>query len=113
MIEPGESPEQVALRELEEEAGLKATSLQQINSYLASPGGSTERFYGFLATVDAGKALGIHGLDEEHEDIRVVVMSRQDAYNAVTSGQIDNASTIIGLQWLQLNYQSLSVNGSE
>ncbi|MCL2914398.1 ADP-ribose diphosphatase [Shewanella corallii] len=113
MIEEGETPEDVARRELIEEAGIEALSLQPINSYLASPGGSTERFYGYLATVDADKAHGLHGLDEEHEDIRVVVMDRQDAYNALQAGRIDNASTLIGLQWLQLNYQTLLVSKSE
>lgn len=109
MIEPGESADEVARRELMEEAGLDAISLTAINSYLASPGGSTERFYGYWAQVDASKASGLHGLADEDEDIRVVVMDRQDAYNAVQTGRIDNASTVIGLQWLQLNYQTIMV----
>lgn len=113
MIEAGESPEQVARRELMEEAGLEAQTITPINSYLASPGGSTERFYGFWAKVDASKAKGLHGLAQEHEDIRVVVMSRQDAYNALNAGRIDNAAAVIGLQWLQLNYSSLIENCSE
>ena len=107
MIEPNESIEDVAERELYEEAGLKAKSLHKINSYLASPGGCTERFYFFWADVDASKAKGLHGLASEHEDIRLQVMSRIDAYNLVVSGDIENASTVLGLQWLQLNYQQL------
>lgn len=107
MIEPNESIEDVARRELVEEAGLQALGLTQVNSYLASPGGTTERFYFFWAQVDATKAKGLHGLAQEHEDIRVQVMSRNDAYNLVVKGKIENASTVIGLQWLQLNYQTL------
>ncbi|MCL1114710.1 ADP-ribose diphosphatase [Shewanella basaltis] len=107
MIEPGESPEQVATRELAEEAGLSIQSLTPINSYLVSPGGTTERFYLFWGHVDATKASGVHGLDHENEDIRVHVVSRQQAYEWVNDGRIDNASTVLGIQWLMLNYQKI------
>ncbi|MCT8987732.1 ADP-ribose diphosphatase [Shewanella phaeophyticola] len=107
MIEPGESPEQVATRELAEEAGLSLQSLTPINSYLVSPGGTTERFFLFWGQVDATQASGIHGLDHENEDIRVHVVSRQQAYDWVNSGRIDNASTVLGIQWLMLNYQTI------
>ncbi|QSX40272.1 ADP-ribose diphosphatase [Shewanella cyperi] len=107
MIDAGESPEQVAERELLEEAGLDALSMHKVGSYLASPGGTSERFYFYWAEVDASKACGIHGLAEEHEDIRVHVLDREEAYNLVIQGQIENASTLIGLQWLQLNHEKL------
>ncbi|WP_445778302.1 ADP-ribose diphosphatase [Shewanella sp.] len=107
MIDPGESPEQVATRELAEEAGLSIQSLTPINSYLVSPGGTTERFYLFWGHVDATKASGVHGLDHENEDIRVHVVSRQQAYEWVNDGRIDNASTVLGIQWLMLNYQKI------
>lgn len=107
MIEPGEAPLEVASRELLEETGLTSNNIHFINSYLASPGGSTERFYLYWAEVDAIKASGLHGLAEEHEDIQLHVLDRQQAYNRVVEGEIDNASTVIGLQWLQLNYQQL------
>ncbi|WP_372872170.1 ADP-ribose diphosphatase [Shewanella sp.] len=104
MIEEGESAEEVACRELMEEAGLEAKRLIPTGSYLSSPGGCSERFYAFLAEVDASNAAGLHGLAHEHEDIRVLVMPRVQAYAMVESGEIDNASTVIGLQWLELNY---------
>ncbi len=107
MIAPGEAPLDVAHRELQEESGLVAHNMHFVNSYLASPGGSTERFYFYWAKVDASKAQGLHGLADEHEDIRVHVMDREAAYQSVVAGKIDNASTVIGLQWLQLNYQQL------
>jgi ADP-ribose pyrophosphatase len=107
MIGEGESAEEVAHRELAEETGLKADRILPVSSYLASPGGTSERMYFFLAEVDASQARGLHGLEHEHEDIKVQVMSRERAYNQVVSGGIDNASTVIGLQWLELNYRSL------
>lgn len=113
MIEPGESLSQVAERELEEESGLKALSLHPVSSYLASPGGSTERFHFFWAEVDASQAKGIHGLEQEHEDIRVVVVNREEAYHLLQQGRIDNAAAVMGLQWLQLNYQQLLVKQGE
>jgi hypothetical protein len=45
-----------------------------------SPGGSTERIEVFVGEVDASQAKGIHGLAEEGEDIRVHVVSREQAY---------------------------------
>ncbi|SUI58363.1 ADP-ribose diphosphatase [Shewanella morhuae] len=107
MIAPEETPVGVAHRELFEETGLVADNMHFINSYLASPGGSTERFYFYWADIDSSEARGLHGLAEEHEDIRLHVMSREQAYNSMLNGEIDNASTVIGLQWLQLNYQQL------
>lgn len=49
MIESGETIEQVAQRESEEEAGLKLTEFWPMLSYQSSPGGSTERIYLVLA----------------------------------------------------------------
>ena len=56
---------------------------------------------------DATTAEGIHGLADENEDIRVHVVSREQAYQWVEEGKIDNAASVIALQWLQLHYQTL------
>lgn len=76
-------------------------------SYLASPGGTTERSSIMVGEVDATTAEGIHGLADENEDIRVHVVSRELAYQWVEEGKIDNAASVIALQWLQLHYQTL------
>ncbi|OEG74986.1 ADP-ribose diphosphatase [Shewanella colwelliana] len=107
MIEPGETAEEVAHRELHEEAGLRASEMTCVSNYFSSPGGTSERFDFYWAQVDATAAQGIHGLSDEHEDIKVHVIHREEAYQMVVDGRINNASTVIGLQWLQLNYQSL------
>lgn len=107
MIEEGESVEDVARREAIEEAGLAVGRTKPVLSYLASPGGTSERLSILVGEVDATQANGIHGLVEENEDIRVHVVSREQAYQCVEEGSIDNAATVIALQWLQLHYEQL------
>lgn len=107
MIEEGESVEDVARREAVEEAGLAVGRTKPVLSYLASPGGTSERLSILVGEVDATQAKGIHGLVEENEDIRVHVVSREQAYQCVEEGSIDNAATVIALQWLQLHYEQL------
>ncbi|MGL3100192.1 ADP-ribose diphosphatase [Enterobacter asburiae] len=107
MIEEGESVEDVARREALEETGLVVGRTKPVLSYLASPGGTSERLSIMVGEVDATTAEGIHGLADENEDIRVHVVSREQAYQWVEEGKIDNAASVIALQWLQLHYQTL------
>ncbi|PWI78889.1 ADP-ribose diphosphatase [Enterobacter sp. CGMCC 5087] len=107
MIEEGETVEDVARREALEEAGLVVGRTKPVLSYLASPGGTSERLSIMVGEVDATMAEGIHGLADENEDIRVHVVSREQAYQWVEEGKIDNAASVIALQWLQLHYQTL------
>ncbi|EOD2822066.1 TPA: ADP-ribose diphosphatase [Providencia stuartii] len=107
MIETDETAEQVVRREADEEAGLVIGRTEKALSYLSSPGGSSERMYVYVGEVDSSHASGIHGLKSENEDIRVHVVSRELAYQWVEEGIIDNAATVIVLQWLQLNYKKL------
>jgi ADP-ribose pyrophosphatase len=72
-------------------------------NFLPSPGGSDEHFTLFVGRADLSRAGGIHGLAEEGEDIRVNVLSVNQALAALQSGRINNASCIVALQWLALN----------
>jgi ADP-ribose pyrophosphatase len=103
VMKPGETPEEVASREVTEEAGLTLLKLMPICHYLVSPGGTTEKIWLFCGKVDASQAGGIFGLPDEHEDIRVHVLSPSQAFAMLAEGKIVNAMTIIALQWLQLN----------
>ncbi|UDJ83142.1 ADP-ribose diphosphatase [Kosakonia oryzae] len=107
MIEEGETEEDVVRREAVEEAGLTVGRAKKVLSYLASPGGTSERSAVFVGEVDATQAEGVHGLVDENEDIRVHVVSREQAYQWVEEGKIDNAASVIALQWLQLHHESL------
>jgi ADP-ribose pyrophosphatase len=103
LIDTDEQPEEVALREAVEEANLALTSLWPITEYFPSPGGSDERVYLYLGRCSSQGAGGVHGLAEEGEDIRVHVLALEDALDAVKDGRINNAASIIALQWLALN----------
>lgn len=103
MIEQGETIEQVAERESEEEAGLKLTEFWPMLSYQSSPGGSTERIYLVLARLKDEVETGVYGLASEQEDIKVHSLLRQDAMQLLKAEKIDNAATVIALQWLALN----------
>ncbi len=107
MVEEGESPEEVVRREATEEAGITIGRCKPIVSYLSSPGGTSERMYVYVGEVDATTATGIHGLACENEDIRVHVVSREQAYQWVEEGIIDNAASVIALQWLRLHHVTL------
>ena len=103
IIEEGEDAQEVVKREAFEEAGLVIEKCQFMMSYLVSPGGTTETLDLFVANVDSTNVEGVFGLAEESEDIRVHVVPRAEAYEWVKTGKINNAATIIGLQWLELN----------
>ncbi len=103
LIDKAEVPEEVAHREGEEEAGLTFSSLWPITRYFPSPGGSTEFVHLYLGRCSTVGVGGLHGLEEEAEDIRVTVWAYEDALQAVRDGRISNAASIIALQWLALN----------
>ncbi|ASU23025.1 ADP-ribose diphosphatase [Vibrio qinghaiensis] len=109
VIDPDESSEQVIRREAIEEAGIKVNRIEKISSYYPSSGGCSELLDVFVGEIDATQAKGVHGLECEGEDIKVHVMSREEAYRLVKNGQIENGASIIALQWLELNYQQLQL----
>ncbi|MBM3226610.1 MAG: NUDIX domain-containing protein [Candidatus Tectomicrobia bacterium] len=104
---PEESPEAVARREAVEEANCHLQELVHICEYFVSPGGTSERISLFCGKVNATGLGGIHGLAEEVEDIRVLVLPMAEAIAQLQAGHIRSAAPIIALQWLQLNHQSL------
>ncbi len=103
IIEPGESPEDVARREASEEAGLTVTDLIPLCHYLVSPGGTSESVRLYLGRIDTEGAGGIHGLDHEDEDIRVIALDVAEALALLHDDKVDNALLVIALQWLALN----------
>jgi ADP-ribose pyrophosphatase len=107
MVDAGEELLEVATRESLEEANVSPRDLVEICSYYNSPGASNEKITLYCGRVDARNAGGIYGLAEEHEDIEVVSVAYEELITAVATGEVNNAMTIIALQWLQLNRQNL------
>ncbi|WDE00245.1 NUDIX domain-containing protein [Thalassomonas actiniarum] len=112
MFDEGESAAEVAVREAKEEADLdiKAADLVPVLKYFSSPGGMSEYIHLYAARINSANVGGVYGLEEEGEDIRVHVFSRVQALQLLENGKISNAATIIGLQWLALNYQKLQTS---
>jgi ADP-ribose pyrophosphatase len=112
MFDENESPIEVAIREAKEETdiSLNENDLVPIMQYLSSPGGMSERIHLYFAHFDSENVNSgeVHGLPEENEDILLHVVSRNCALDLLSQGKITNAATIIGLQWLAMNYQSLA-----
>lgn len=107
IIEDGETAEDMAHRELKEEAGLPLLKLHKAYEFYSSPGGSSEHVTLFCAEVDTSQAGGLFGAMDEHEDIKVHVFPYEKAMLMLKTGQIRNAITIMALQWLALNRDSI------
>jgi len=107
IIDEGETPENVAIREAKEETGLDISDPFPIRRYLVTPGGSSESMQIFAARIDASQLKGVYGVEEEAEDIRVFPLAAEEAFKWVESGRICNAMTIIGLEWLARNRDGL------
>ncbi len=110
MVEADEEPRRVAERESREEAGMALVDLLKIGSYYNSPGVGNEHISLYCGRVDSRTAGGVHGLAEENEDIEVVVVGYEELCAAVEDGRIDNAMTIIAIQWLRLHHEELLRN---
>ena len=103
VVEEGESFEELIQREAIEEADIEVTDLRRICEYYPSPGVNDEKIVLFCGHVDSSLAAGIHGASEEGEDICVKVYDRETAVQLMQQGYVNNAATIIALQWLELN----------
>ena len=96
-MKPGEDEEEVARREAEEEAGLSLGRMEPMGRFYVSPGGTSEVIALYAAECDSRKASGIHGLDEEAEDIRVFTCPADDAIAMVHDNRIRNFSLGLSL----------------
>jgi ADP-ribose pyrophosphatase len=89
----GERPEIGAARELKEELGVVAARLEKLSEFFVSPGFCEEKMWVYLATElsEGEQAL------EDDEILDVVRLPIADALEMITSGEIEDAKTIIGL----------------
>ena len=93
MLDPGESPEDCAQRELQEETGFKAGSLKSFGGCFTSPGCICEYIHLYL-----GKDLSESPLKADDTDlIDVRIVSLDEALILIETGQICDAKTIVGI----------------
>lgn len=92
-IEPNEEPELCARRELEEETGFTTKNLEKLLEIYTAPGFTNELIHIYLA-----KDLqeGMVNLDED-ENIEIVQVSLEEALEKISTGEIKDAKTIVGI----------------
>jgi ADP-ribose pyrophosphatase len=107
VVEDGETPEEAIRREVAEETGYEVARLQPIATFYVSPGGSSERILLYYAEVsEEGRTGAGGGAASENEDIETVAYSLIELEQAMAAGEIVDAKTIIGIQWLQKSVRS-------
>lgn len=113
IVDPDETPEESARREVEEETGLEITTLEHIATFYPSPGGSSERIFLYYSEVskEQGSYDETGGLPCESEDIQSHEFSLEEALLKIKSGEIMDAKTIIGIYWLETRKLKQKVTG--
>ena len=100
VVEPGEADAEVAHREAMEEAGCELDRLHPIATFYPSAGACSEQIRAFVGRVVTAGVGEVHGLAEEHEDLLVHSVPREEAFRLLDSDRINNGHTLIALQWL-------------
>jgi ADP-ribose diphosphatase len=92
-LKRGEVPEEGAARELEEELGFVAGRLEKLSEFFVSPGFCEEKMWLYLATdlMETRQQL------EDDEILAVVRIPFSQALSMITTGEIEDAKTIIGV----------------
>lgn len=95
MIDPGETPEQTAMRELIEETGYVSDPLEKLCSFYPTPGYDSEKLHVYLG--QNARAARNRLAPDENEEIHLFWMDFDKALEMVLNGEIDDAKTIIGI----------------
>jgi nudix-type nucleoside diphosphatase (YffH/AdpP family) len=97
------NPEECIKKETEEETGYKLESVEKVFESYMSPGSVTEILHFFIAEYDAEmKVSAGGGAANEHENIEVLEIPFESAFEMIQTGQIRDAKTIMLLQYLKI-----------
>jgi len=99
-----DNPEEAIKRETEEETGYRISDVKKIFDAYMSPGSVSEILYFFIA--EYTPSMKVHaggGIEHEQEDIEVLEISFDKAYNMIATGEIRDAKTIMLLQYIKIN----------
>ena len=102
-LDPGEDPRDCAARELEEEIGLRASSLEPVITFFTTPGFTDEVIHIYKAT---GLTPGRQNLESD-EVLEVTEMPLKTAIARINDGTIRDGKTIVGLQAVYLRERRL------
>lgn len=97
-VDEGETPEQAAIRETEEEVGLKIESVERIAEFYGSPGGMSEKITVYFAEARKEHRSGGGG-GLEGEDVEIVELDPHEAITMMDRGEIRDGKTQIALAW--------------
>lgn len=95
-LEPGESPDACAQRELREEAGAKAGRLQLLTTIWTTPGFTDEKIHLFLAT----ELTMVAASREPDEFIEVIARPLSEVLLSIKSGEINDAKTVVAILYM-------------
>ncbi len=99
-----DNPTDCIKRETEEETGYRVTKVRKIFESYMSPGSVTEILYFFVAEYDHNmKVSEGGGVDHEQENIEVVELQFDTAYDMISTGEIKDAKTIMLLQYAKIH----------
>ncbi len=103
LIDPGETPERAAARELEEETGYRPATVRQIGDVNPNPALFRNRVYTFVAQ-GCQEVSEIH--NDSAEETVVEVLTSEELVAKVRAGEVDHAIVLAALYWLQLDRQA-------
>ena len=112
IVPPGRRPEDVAREELVEEVGYHVRDLRFVQMFYASPGSSTERVFLYFAEAsNDDKVSDGGGVAADREYIEVVELPIGELFEALETGGVTDAKTIIALRWLQRELGPRPISG--
>ncbi len=92
-MEQGETPEQCAMRELEEETGYRCSEIRKLMEFFPVPGYSTEKIHVFIARKLTKAVMRA----EEDERIMLEIIPMETAFEKIRSGEIRDSKSICAL----------------
>jgi nudix-type nucleoside diphosphatase (YffH/AdpP family) len=100
-----DDPLTAIIREAMEETGYRIERADYLFDAYMSPGTLTERVSFFAAEIDITQKAGRGGgLEEEGEDIEILEIPLDEAYEMIGTGKISDGKTIMLLQWAKMRY---------
>ncbi len=99
-----DNPEECIHRETEEETGFRVKDVKKVYEAYMSPGSVTEILYFFVAEYDKTQKISEGGgIDHEQENIEVLELDFETAWQMMQTGEIKDGKTIMLLQYVKLN----------